>query len=84
MLGAYLSTREKLWGIYTFTEWRVRVKPNRFRIPDLTVVKGSWPKDRVLEQSAFLVVEIWSPDASRASCKTRFAITANSAFPTSW
>jgi hypothetical protein len=44
MLGAYLSTREKLWGIYTFIEWRARVKPNRFRIPDLTVVKGSWPQ----------------------------------------
>jgi len=62
MLGAYLSTREKLWGIYTFTEWRARVKPNRFRIPDLTVVKGSWPRGRVLEQPAFLVIEILSPD----------------------
>jgi Uma2 family endonuclease len=60
-LGAFLSARKSL-GIYAFTGWRMQVRPTRFRIPDLTVVAGEWPKDRVLKQPPFLVIEIWSPD----------------------
>ena len=61
-LGAFLSARRRALGIYAFTEFRIQVRPTRFRIPDLTVVAGEWPKDRVLKMPPFLVVEIWSPD----------------------
>ncbi len=61
-LAAFLGAREAQWGILTFTEWRMRLKPTRFRIPDLTVLRGACPDDEVLSEPPFLVIEIVSPD----------------------
>ncbi len=58
----FLGQREKEWNILTFTEWRMQVRATRFRIPDVTVIHGGCPPDRVLRTPPLLAIEIWSPE----------------------
>lgn len=41
-------------------ERRVQVKPNRFRVPDITVVAGPLPATPILHEPPFLCIEILS------------------------
>jgi len=61
-LMIYLGGLEEKLGIHVFPEWRVQVRANRFRVPDLTVVAGQVPGDPILRVPPFLVIEIVSPD----------------------
>ena len=46
-LMIYLGSLEEKLGIHVFPEWRVQVRANRFRVPDLTVVAGQVPEDPI-------------------------------------
>ncbi|SRR5712692_4985247 len=61
-LGDYLFQREKQWGIRVVPEQRVQVKPDRFRVPDLCVVKSDYPTEPIFRRPPFLCVEILSKD----------------------
>lgn len=61
-LGSYLFTRRKEFGISVFTEQRIRVAPDRYRIPDLCVVVGPKPAEKVFTQPPFIVFEILSEE----------------------
>jgi len=62
LLVIYLGNREKQWGIRAVTEQRVQVKPDRFRVPDICVVKSDYPTEPIFRQPPFLCVEILSRD----------------------
>lgn len=69
-LAVWFSTR------LSFTAWvgvelRVRVHPTRVRIPDVTVVLGGKPSERVLTAAPFLVVEVLSERDSLSSIQDR-------------
>ncbi|HVP49047.1 MAG TPA: Uma2 family endonuclease [Bryobacteraceae bacterium] len=57
----YLRTRYKkrIWAGVTV---RVQVKKTRFRIPDVTVVAGSKPAERIIRKPPAVVMEVLSPD----------------------
>jgi Uma2 family endonuclease len=57
----YLRTRYKK-RIWAGVEVRVQVKKTRFRIPDVTVVLGSKPAERIIRKPPVLAVEVLSPD----------------------
>lgn len=67
----WFFARRKQFGICPLIAVRMRVAPTRFRVPDVTVVRGSKPSGRVITEPALLVVEILSPEdrASRMSVK---------------
>lgn len=60
-IGAYFFNRRKEWGIDIFTEQRVQVKPDRFRIPDICVILGK-TEEQILTKPPFLCIEILSPE----------------------
>jgi Uma2 family endonuclease len=60
-LAAYLFARRKALNIQVFTEQRVEVSSNRFRIPDICVVLGE-TKEKVFTVPPFLCIEILSPE----------------------
>jgi Uma2 family endonuclease len=60
----YLFARERLWGIRTLTEQRLRLSSSRIRIPDVCVLLEEQPRDEVIADPPFLCVEIVSPDDS--------------------
>jgi len=61
LLYGYLLAREKSLGILAVPEQRVQVKAKRFRVPDITVLKGSRPGGGIITDPPFLCVEILSP-----------------------
>src|ERR1700740_2246494 len=56
LLLGYLLNREKQWGIHVVPEQRVQVKPKRFRVPDVCVVKSDAPLDPIYRRPPFLCV----------------------------
>ncbi len=61
-LGAYLYARRTEYGLHVFPEQRIRVSPDRFRVPDICVVLGPEPDEQVFTTPPFLCVEILSPE----------------------
>jgi Uma2 family endonuclease len=61
-LGSIFVARRSEWGIIAVTEQRIQVKPSRFRVPDLTVLRTGAPRERILTHPPLLVIEIQSPE----------------------
>jgi Uma2 family endonuclease len=58
----YLFRRdEDRTGLYVVAELRHRVKPTRFRIPDIAVFQGK-PPEQVPSSPPFIAIEVLSPD----------------------
>jgi len=47
--------------LWVGTAARIRVTPTRYRIPDVVVLKGARPKDRVITEVPYIAIEIISP-----------------------
>jgi Uma2 family endonuclease len=60
-LASYLHVRRKEWNITVLIGIRVRVQPERFRVPDVGVVLGR-PDEQILTKPPFLCIEILSPE----------------------
>lgn len=60
-LAAYFFARRKALNLEVFTEQRVQVRLNRFRIPDVCVVLGG-TKEKIFITPPFLCIEILSPE----------------------
>jgi Uma2 family endonuclease len=60
-LFAFLRRLEKALRIHVLIEQRVQVKPTRFRVPDVCVLKGGRPPGGIVTQPPFLCIEILSP-----------------------
>ncbi|HWF08017.1 MAG TPA: Uma2 family endonuclease [Bryobacteraceae bacterium] len=71
LLIGYLLNRETQWGIVVMAEQRVQVKPNRFRVPDITVVAGRLPGTPILHEPPFLCIEILSRGDSMEDMQER-------------
>jgi len=57
--------RESL-GLLSLPSLRVQVSSTRFRVPDVTVVRGD-PHEQILTHPPFLLIEILSPEDSMTS-----------------
>ena len=58
----YLFVQTKIPGFWSGVEVRVQVKAERFRIPDVTIVRGGKPAGRVITAPPEVAVEVLSPD----------------------
>jgi Uma2 family endonuclease len=61
-LSSYFFVRRKQWNITVVVEQRVRVKPGRYRVPDICVMLGPKPAEQILTSPPFLCIEILSPE----------------------
>jgi Uma2 family endonuclease len=59
-VAAYFFSRRRQWNITVITELRIRVKPTRFRIPDVCVILGD-TDEQVLTKPPFICIEVLSP-----------------------
>lgn len=71
LLFAYFLGLEKQYGIAAATDVRVQVKARRFRVPDVTVVRGGRPAGPIVTRSPLLCIEILSPRDSFAEMQER-------------
>jgi Uma2 family endonuclease len=59
-LGFYFISRRKIWRVTPFSEQRVQIGPERYRIPDVCVVSIDTPVGLILTSPTILCVEILS------------------------
>ncbi len=62
MFMVLLYPLERKLGVRAIPEVRLRVKPSRFRVPDLSVVVGPKRAEQVFTKAPFLCIEILSPE----------------------
>ena len=61
-LQLWFAGRAKEWNIRVLPEYRVKVAPTRYRIPDVTVFDRSQPIEQILTHAPIAVFEVLSPE----------------------
>jgi len=62
ILVMFFGARQREWGIKVRPELRVRVGPDRVRIPDVCLLSHSAPIERIITHPPLAVFEILSPE----------------------
>jgi Uma2 family endonuclease len=60
----YFRSRRKQWKLHAVVEQRVQIQPNRFRIPDVCIVKRPAPHPAIFREPPFICIEVLSKDDS--------------------
>jgi len=61
-LGSIFVAHRAEWGIVAVSEQRIQVKADRFRVPDLTILRTGSARERILTHPPLLAIEIQSPE----------------------
>lgn len=61
-LAAYIFRRRKAWGVNVYTEQRTRIRPGKYKLPDVCIVQGPRPMTPIFEQPPLVAVEILSSE----------------------
>lgn len=69
----FFRQHQKLLGLRALVEQRVRVKAERYRVPDLCLVGLERPQDGVVSVAPELVVEVLSPDDRMVDVEEKIA-----------
>src|SRR6266545_974484 len=59
-IASYFYQRQTEWNIRALAEQRVQVRPTRFRVPDVCIVLGLGPVERILTRPPFICIEVLS------------------------
>jgi len=73
MIAAFFTARQTEWGIKARPELRVRVAPNRFRVPDVTILDRNLPIEQIVTHPPLAVFEILSPEDTMMRTLVRLA-----------
>jgi Uma2 family endonuclease len=63
-LGAFFLARERELGILSSTELRVQTGPENYRVPDVTLLSRTAPREQIVTHPPLAVFEILSPEDS--------------------
>lgn len=63
-LVRWFAAHETEWAIRVYPELRVQVAPDNFRVPDVTLLSRSAPREQVITHPPVAVFEILSPEDS--------------------
>jgi Uma2 family endonuclease len=58
----WLMQHEGEWGIHVLPEQRLKIRPQKYRVPDILVLSADAPRTPVIEEAPLLCIEIVSPD----------------------
>lgn len=58
-------------GFWAVVEVRVQIKADRFRIPDVTIIRGGMPSERTFTLPPEIAVEVLSPDDRAADIQEK-------------
>jgi Uma2 family endonuclease len=61
-LAAYFFRRRKAWNVNVYTEQCNRIRPGKYKLPDVCVVLGARPETPIFEEPPLLAIEILSPE----------------------
>ena len=84
IIASVFNTNRRAWGIVAVPELRMRISVNRYRIPDVCVVRRSDPADPVVQQAPLICVEILSPEDRLKRVQERVADYARMGVENIW
>jgi Uma2 family endonuclease len=61
-LARYLGNRARQWNVWVLPEQRIRVRPGRYRVPDLCVILRGRETEQVLTRPPVVCIEILSSE----------------------
>ncbi len=61
-LGTILTNNMDSWGVFGLTEQRVQIKPRRFLVPDVCVLRLGSPREKILTHPPLVAIEIMAPE----------------------
>jgi Uma2 family endonuclease len=59
------------WGVRVSPEQRIRLSSNRFRVPDVCVMRREVPKEQVVTRPPLICIEILSPEDTLGRTRQR-------------
>ena len=62
ILATLFTNRIADWGVFVLTEQRVRLRPRRYVVPDLTVLRMGTQRESILTRPPLITIEIKSPE----------------------
>ena len=71
LLFAWFWSRQAEWRTLPLVEQRVQVATTRFRVPDVTVLRATQPREPIITVPPFIIIEILSKDDSLRSMQER-------------
>jgi Uma2 family endonuclease len=82
-LVTFFMSRFRETGIAALPEWRVQVRPTRFRIPDVVVTRGK-PDEQILTKPPLLCIEILSREDTVSRTNARIQDYIEFGVPVVW
>ena len=70
-LAGWFLSREREWKIRVVVEQRVQVKPDRFRIPDVSVISRDQPVEAIFRHPPLVCIEVLSREDTLRSVEDR-------------
>lgn len=64
ILAEFFNARKEQWAVKARTELRIQVAPDRFRVPDVTILSRIAPREQIVTHPPLAVFEILSPEDS--------------------
>ena len=71
ILSAIFHQNRKEWSVRVLPEQRVQIAPDRFRIPDICILRSSDTRDPIVRIAPLLCIEILSRDDSLGELQER-------------
>jgi len=84
ILGTIFRNNRLAWGVRPLGDTRVQVAPTRFRIPDVSIVRNTDPKDSIIGFAPLLCIEILSKDDRLTEMQERIDDYAAMGVKDSW
>jgi len=71
-------------GFWAGVEIRVQIRPDRFRVPDVVVVRGGRPQGRIITSPPDVAVEVLSPEDRAADVQDKIDDYLQFGIPAVW
>jgi Uma2 family endonuclease len=83
-IAAWFVSRRQALRLQPITELRMRVAPNKIRIPDVVVSEMPLPDEEVFTSPPYLCIEVMSPEDTMASLQDRLDDYLDFGVPNLW
>jgi Uma2 family endonuclease len=83
-IASWFIQRQEVLSLDSLTELRMRVGPNRIRIPDVVVAQMPIPEEEVFTTPPYLCIEVMSPDDTVAALQDRLDDYLRFGVPNVW
>jgi len=84
ILTERFNRNRREWKVIAFQEQRVHVAPERFRVPDVAVLRRSDPVDDIVQKAPLICIEVLSPEDRMNRMQERFADYARMGVENMW